>query len=120
VDAVTIACPECGEVSHRIQDVGNPWLDAGIVPFSTIMGYNSDRETWKTWFPANFITESFPGQFRNWFYSLLAMSTVLEDTAPFETVLGYASLRDQQGREMHKSWGNAIPSMMQRTEQARM
>jgi len=108
VDAVTIACPECGEVAHRIQDVGNPWLDAGIVPFST-MGYNSDRETWKTWFPANFITESFPGQFRNWFYSLLAMSTVLEDTAPFETVLGYALVRDQQGREMHKSWGNAIP-----------
>jgi len=109
VDAVTIACPECGEVAHRIQDVGNPWLDAGIVPFSTITGYNSDRETWKTWFPANFITESFPGQFRNWFYSLLAMSTVLEDAAPFETVLGYALLRDQQGREMHKSWGNAIP-----------
>ncbi len=109
VDEVTIACPECGEVAHRIQDVGNPWLDAGIVPFSTIMGYTSDREAWKTWFPANFITESFPGQFRNWFYSLLAMSTVLEDTAPFETVLGYALLRDQQGREMHKSWGNAIP-----------
>ena len=51
----------------RIGDVGNPWLDAGIVPYST-MGYNKDRAEWEKWFPADFITESFPGQFRNWFY----------------------------------------------------
>jgi isoleucyl-tRNA synthetase len=108
VDEVTIACPECGETAHRIADVGNPWLDAGIVPFST-MGYRTDPAWWREWFPADFITESFPGQFRNWFYSLLAMSTVLENTAPMKHVLGFALVRDESGREMHKSWGNLIP-----------
>ena len=57
----------------RIKDVGNPWLDAGIVPFSTLR-YTTDRDYWRQWFPADFITESFPGQFRNWFYSLIAQS----------------------------------------------
>jgi isoleucyl-tRNA synthetase len=108
IDAVELPCPECGEVAHRISDVGNPWLDAGIVPYSTL-DYTSNRQYWHQWFPAQFITESFPGQFRNWFYSMLAMSTVLENTEPFQTVLGYALLRDERGREMHKSWGNTIP-----------
>jgi isoleucyl-tRNA synthetase len=94
-------------VSHRIPDVGNPWLDAGIVPYSTFH-YRTDEDYWRDWFPADFITESFPGQFRNWFYSMLAMSTVLQNTAPFKTVLGYAIAKDQHGREMHKSWGNLI------------
>jgi isoleucyl-tRNA synthetase len=107
IDAVKLACPQCGAPASRIPDVGNPWLDAGIVPFSTLP-YRQDRATWEQWFPADFITESFPGQFRNWFYSLLTMSTVLEDREPFRVVLGYALLRDEQGREMHKSWGNAI------------
>jgi isoleucyl-tRNA synthetase len=108
VDEIEIVCRECGEVARRIPDVGNVWLDAGIVPFST-MRYTSDPAYWREWFPADFITESFPGQFRNWFYSMLAMSTVLVDSNPFQTVLGYALLRDQYGREMHKSWGNTIP-----------
>ena len=108
VDEVKIACPECGQTAERILDVGNPWLDAGIVPFSTL-SYRTDPEWWREWFPADFITESFPGQFRNWFYSLLAMSTVLENTAPMKTVLGFALVRDETGREMHKSWGNLIP-----------
>jgi isoleucyl-tRNA synthetase len=108
VDEVKIACPECGQVAERIADVGNPWLDAGIVPFSTL-GYRTDPDWWRQWFPADFITESFPGQFRNWFYSLLAMGTVLENAAPMETVLGFALVRDESGREMHKSWGNLIP-----------
>ena len=108
IDQVKIACPECGQTSERVADVGNPWLDAGIVPFST-MGYRTDRDEWRKWFPADFITESFPGQFRNWFYSLLAMGTVLENTAAMRTVLGFALVRDEDGREMHKSWGNLIP-----------
>ncbi|HZU13179.1 MAG TPA: isoleucine--tRNA ligase [Chloroflexota bacterium] len=108
IDDVTIRCGQCDKVAERIPDVGNVWLDAGIVPYST-MGYFDDRSYWQDWFPAQFITESFPGQFRNWFYSMLAMSTVLENAAPFETVLGYALMRDQDGREMHKSWGNLIP-----------
>lgn len=108
IDEVKIACPECGQVAERILDVGNPWLDAGIVPFSTL-GYRTDPGEWRKWFPADFITESFPGQFRNWFYSLLAMGTVLEDAASMNTVLGFALVRDETGREMHKSWGNLIP-----------
>jgi isoleucyl-tRNA synthetase len=107
VDAIKIACPGCGNAISRIPDVGNPWLDAGIVPYSTLH-YRSDPEYWKTWFPADFITESFPGQYRNWFYSLLVMSTVLENEPPFLTVLGHGTVRDERGEAMHKSLGNAI------------
>ena len=57
-------------------------------------------------FPADFITESFPGQFRNWFYAILAMSTMMEDRAPFKVLLGHALVRDQTGAEMHKTAGN--------------
>ena len=107
VDEVQIACPSCGEPVSRIADVGNPWLDAGIVPFSTIH-YREDPDYWAKWFPADFVTESFPGQFRNWFYSMLAMSTVLKRTEPFRALFGYATLFGEDGRPMHKSWGNAI------------
>ncbi|MCL4544802.1 MAG: isoleucine--tRNA ligase [Chloroflexi bacterium] len=107
IDAVRIRCPECGATVQRVPDVGNPWLDAGIVPFSTL-DYRTRRDYWEEWFPADFITESFPGQYRNWFYSLLTMATVLEDRPPFLTVLGHGQVRDEHGREMHKSWGNSI------------
>lgn len=107
IDAVKIACSKCGHHVSRIPDVGNPWLDAGIVAFSTL-GYRQNPDYWREWYPADFITESFPGQFRNWFYSLLAQSTALVNEPPFKTVLGYGLLRDETGREMHKSWGNAI------------
>jgi isoleucyl-tRNA synthetase len=107
VDKVKIACPGCGAPVERIPDVGNPWLDAGIVPFSTLH-YREDPAHWTEWFPADFITESFPGQFRNWFYSMLAMSTVLRREPPFRTIFGYATLFGEDGRPMHKSWGNAI------------
>lgn len=99
IDQIKIKCTKCAAIALRIPDVGNPWLDAGIVPFSTMS---------EDWFPADFITESFPGQFKNWFYSLLAMGTALKQTNPFKTVLGFASVRDEKGEEMHKSKGNAI------------
>jgi isoleucyl-tRNA synthetase len=107
VDAVKIVCSKCGTVVSRIKDVGNPWLDAGIVPYSTL-DYRHNRDYWREWFPADFITESFPGQFRNWFYSMLVMSAALENTEPFKTVLGFATLLDEKGEEMHKSKGNSI------------
>lgn len=108
VDRVKIRNPKTGNLMSRIPDVGNPWLDAGIVAFST-MKYNTDRAYWEKWYPADFITESFPGQFRNWFYSLLAMSTMMANgKEPFKTLLGFATMRDQTGREMHKSEGNSI------------
>jgi isoleucyl-tRNA synthetase len=107
IDAVKIECRKCGGKASRIGDVGNPWLDAGIVTYSTL-GYRKNRDYWGKWFPADFITESFPGQFRNWFYSLLTMSTVLENREPFKAVLGYQLMRDERGDEMHKSKGNSI------------
>ena len=107
VDQVEIVCDDCGETMQRIDDVGNPWLDAGIVAYSTLH-YLTDRNYWEKWFPADFITESFPGQFRNWFYSLLAMSTAISGEPPFQTVLGHGMVLDEHGEEMHKSAGNAI------------
>jgi isoleucyl-tRNA synthetase len=108
VDEVLVACERCGAPARRVPDVGNPWLDAGIVAFSTLR-YREDREHWRKWFPADLVLESFPGQFRNWFYALLAMSTALEGRAPFKTLLGYATAKDERGDDMHKSKGNSIP-----------
>jgi isoleucyl-tRNA synthetase len=108
VDQVKIRNPKTGNLMSRIPDVGNPWLDAGIVPFST-MKYNTDREYWKKWFPADFVTEAFPGQFRNWFYAMLAMSTMMVHQSPFKTLLGHGLVRDEHGEEMHKAKGNSIP-----------
>jgi len=115
IDEVKIKCERCGGLASRIADVGNPWLDAGIVPFSTITKdnqgkplYLADQKNFEDWYPADFITESFPGQFKNWFYSLLAMSTVLEGREPFKTVLGFATLFGENGQPMHKSSGNMI------------
>ncbi len=107
VDAIRIKCEKCGRLVKRIPDVGNPWLDAGIVPYSTVK-YSTDHEYWQSWIPADLVLECFPGQFRNWFYALLAMSTMMEGIAPFKTLLGHALVRDEQGQEMHKSTGNAI------------
>jgi isoleucyl-tRNA synthetase len=108
IDKVKIRNPQTGNLMSRIPDVGNPWLDAGIVAFST-MKYNVDRKYWAQWYPADFITESFPGQFRNWFYALLAMSTMMSDgQPPFKTLLGHGNVRDQLGHEMHKTAGNSI------------
>ena len=107
IDSVKIACGSCGAKVDRILDVGNPWLDAGIVSFSTLQ-YRDDKDYWKKWFPADWISESFPGQYRNWFYSLLVMSTVLADSEPCKNIFSYALMRDENGEEMHKSKGNAI------------
>ena len=107
IDAVKIRCEKCGGSAKRIEDVGNPWLDAGIVPFST-MRYSTDRPYWEKWFPADLVLESFPGQFRNWFYSMLAMSAMIDGRAPFKALLGHALVRDARGEEMHKSKGNSI------------
>ena len=114
IDAVKVTNPATGNLMSRVEDVGNPWLDAGITPFST-MGYGWDRAYWEQWFPADLVTECFPGQFRNWFYSLLALSTMMrhdqetpEQKAPFRTLFGYRLVMDEDGQPMHKSDGTAI------------
>ncbi len=115
IDEVKIKCQKCGKILSRLNDVGNPWLDAGIVAYSTISEdnhsqplYLKNKEEWRNWFPVDLITESFPGQFKNWFYAQIAMSTVMENEPPFKRILGYGTQLGEDGRPMHKSWGNAI------------
>ncbi|MBA3655033.1 MAG: isoleucine--tRNA ligase [Actinobacteria bacterium] len=128
IDRVDIRCPQCGEVVRRITEVGDVWLDAGIVPFSTLgwespayidEGYATgaargltradlpDHAYWENWFPAEWVSEM-REQIRLWFYSQLFMSVALTGRAPYRTVLGYEKMLDESGREMHGSWGNMI------------
>ena len=107
IDAVKLQCEACGGHMTRVADVGNPWLDAGIVSFSTLR-YRQDPEYWEKWYPADWISESFPGQFRNWFYSMLVMGAIIDKSPSFMSNFGYATLWAEDGRPMHKSWGNSI------------
>jgi isoleucyl-tRNA synthetase len=128
IDEVPITCESCGEEVRRIPEVGDVWLDAGIVPFSTLgwqnpelipEGYATgaakgltkadlpDHAYWEEWFPADWVSEM-REQIRLWFYSQLFMSVVLTGQAPFRKVLGYEKMLDETGREMHSSWGNTI------------
>jgi isoleucyl-tRNA synthetase len=128
VDNVPIRCEACGEEVRRVPEVGDVWLDAGIVPFSTLgwqnpewipEGYGTgaakgltradlpDHAYWEKWFPAQWVTEM-REQIRLWFYSLLFMSVVLDGRAPFQQVLGHEDVRDEHGHEMHGSRGNTI------------
>ncbi len=130
IDRVPISCAECGRPVERIKEVGDVWLDAGIVPFSTLgwrnpewvpQGYATgaakgltttdlpDHAYWEKWFPADWVSEM-REQIRLWFYSQLFMSVVLTGQAPFRRVLGYEKMLDENGREMHASWGNTIPA----------
>jgi isoleucyl-tRNA synthetase len=128
IDDVPISCEQCGEEVRRIPEVGDVWLDAGIVPFSTLGWQNPERVPegfatgaangltradlpdhayWEKWFPAHWVSEM-REQIRLWFYSQLFMSVVLVGRAPFREVLGYEKMLDENGREMHGSWGNMI------------
>ena len=106
IDDVIIRCEGCQAPVRRIDAVGDAWLDAGIVPFSTL-GYLEGSEEFQRWYPADFITEM-REQIRLWFYSMLFMSVTLEDRSPYQSVFVYEKLNDETGRAMHKSWGNAI------------
>ncbi|MBI2148147.1 isoleucine--tRNA ligase [Candidatus Woesearchaeota archaeon] len=105
IDKIKIKC-KCGEEIERINDVGDCWLDAGIVPFSTLK-YFEDKTYWKKWFPVELEIEM-RAQVRLWFYAQLFMSVVLEGRAPYKRILAYEEVRDEKGEPMHKSKGNAI------------
>jgi isoleucyl-tRNA synthetase len=107
IDEIKIKCKICGKEVSRIPDVGDAWLDAGIVPFSTL-NYLNKRENWKKWYPADFISENLPGQYRGWFNALFWAAVTLTGKAPFRSIFGYETLKDQKGEEMHKSKGNTI------------
>ncbi|MHA2245816.1 MAG: isoleucine--tRNA ligase [Candidatus Hodarchaeales archaeon] len=106
IDTVKIRCTYCGNLVERVSEVGDCWLDAGIVPFSTL-NYHTNLEYWQKWFPADLVVEMIE-QVRLWFYSQLFMSVTLEGCTPFKTVVVYEEVRNEDGSPMHKSSGNAI------------
>ncbi len=106
IDEVRIHCAQCGAEARRILDVGDCWLDAGIVGFSTLK-YFEDRSYWEKWFPAELVLEM-REQVRLWFYAMMFTSVTLEDRAPYRTVFSYEKVYDEKGKPMHKSSGNAI------------
>jgi isoleucyl-tRNA synthetase len=128
IDRVTVRCEACGAPVERVKEVGDVWLDAGIVPFSTLGWQNPvrvpgglgtgaaagltvadlpDHAYWEQWFPADLVSEM-REQVRLWFYSQLFMSVVLTGRAPFRRVLTYEKMLDEHGQEMHGSHGNMI------------
>src|SRR3954468_16685499 len=127
IDEVPITC-DCGAEVRRVTEVGDAWLDAGIVPFSTLGWQNTewkehgyangaatgltgadlpDHAYWEKWYPASWVSEM-REQIRLWFYSQCFMSVTLTGRSPYKSVLTYEKLLDEHGREMHRSWGNAI------------
>jgi isoleucyl-tRNA synthetase len=131
VDGVVIGCERCGGEALRVPEVGDVWLDAGIVPFATLGWQNPDwieggyatgasrglsgadlpdHAYWEQWFPADWVVEM-REQIRLWFYSLLFMAVVLDGRAPFKKVLGHEDVRDEHGHEMHGSKGNTIEAL---------
>jgi isoleucyl-tRNA synthetase len=107
IDNVKIRCPQCGGTAERVPEVGDCWLDAGIVPFSTLGYLDEDNSYWRKWFPADFVCEM-REQIRLWFYAMMFMSVTLTGKSPYRAALVYEKVHDEQGRPMHKSWGNAI------------
>jgi isoleucyl-tRNA synthetase len=128
IDAVQIQCERCGATVSRIEEVGDAWLDAGIVHFSTLgwqnptwieHGYATgasaglsgadlpDHAYWEKWFPADWVSEM-REQIRLWFYSQCFMSVALTGRSPYQRVLTYEKVYDEHGKPMHKSTGNAI------------
>ena len=108
IDEIKLKCKKCGKEMERVKDVGDAWLDAGIVSLSTIGPYLTNKKEWEKWFPADMISENMPGQFRGWFNALFWASVTITGKAPFKSLFGYETLKDEKGEEMHKSKGNAI------------
>ncbi|MHA2249400.1 MAG: isoleucine--tRNA ligase [Candidatus Kariarchaeaceae archaeon] len=106
VDEVQVTCETCNEPVSRVLDVGDCWLDAGVMPFSTVE-YFTDKEYWNKWFPADFVCEM-REQVRLWFYSTMFMGVTLEGRSPYQSLASYEKVHDKDGKEMHKSWGNAV------------
>ena len=109
VDDLEINCPNCHQKVKRVLAVGDCWLDAGIVPFSTLNYLENHKKNsyWDSWFPADFVVEM-REQIRLWFYSQLFMSVTLTGKAPYKNVMAHEKVFDEKGKPMHKSKGNAL------------
>ena len=107
IDAVTIKCPECGKQMHRTKEVIDCWFDSGSMPFAQLHYPFENQELFEETFPANFISEAVD-QTRGWFYSLLAISTLIFNKAPYKNVIVLGHVQDENGQKMSKSKGNAV------------
>ncbi len=110
IDAVTIKCPECGKEMHRVPEVIDCWFDSGSMPFAQWHYPFENKDIFEKRFPADFISEAVD-QTRGWFYSLIAISTLLFDEAPYKNVIVLGHVQDKDGRKMSKSKGNAVDPM---------
>ena len=107
IDAVTIRCPKCGKEMHRVPEVIDCWFDSGSMPFAQHHYPFENKELFEQQFPADFISEAVD-QTRGWFYSLLAISTLLFNKAPYKNVIVLGHVQDENGQKMSKSKGNAV------------
>ena len=107
IDAVTIKCPKCGKEMHRVPEVIDCWFDSGSMPFAQHHYPFENQELFEKQFPADFISEAVD-QTRGWFYSLLAISTLIFNKAPYKNVIVLGHVQDENGQKMSKSKGNAV------------
>ena len=110
IDAVTIKCPECGKEMKRVTEVIDCWFDSGSMPFAQWHYPFENKEIFEERYPADFISEAVD-QTRGWFYSLLAISTLLFDSAAYKNVIVLGHVQDKDGKKMSKSKGNAVDPM---------
>ena len=107
IDSVTITCPECGKEMHRVPEVIDCWFDSGAMPFAQHHYPFENKDLFEQQFPADFISEAVD-QTRGWFYSLLAISTLIFNKAPYKNVIVMGHVQDENGQKMSKSKGNAV------------
>nr|WP_330393097.1 isoleucine--tRNA ligase [Anaerostipes sp. 992a] len=107
IDAVTIKCPHCGKEMHRVPEVIDCWFDSGSMPFAQHHYPFENKDLFEQQFPADFISEAVD-QTRGWFYSLLAISTLIFNKAPYKNVIVLGHVQDENGQKMSKSKGNAV------------
>ena len=110
IDKVTIKCPKCGGEMHRVPEVIDCWFDSGSMPFAQWHYPFENKEIFENRFPADFISEAVD-QTRGWFYSLIAISTILFHKSPYRNVIVLGLVQDKDGRKMSKSKGNAVDPM---------
>ena len=110
IDAVTIKCPKCGKTMKRVPEVIDCWFDSGSMPFAQHHYPFENKDKFEKQFPAQFISEAVD-QTRGWFYSLLAISTILFNKAPYQNVIVLGHVQDENGQKMSKSKGNAVDPM---------
>ena len=110
IDAITFPCPECGETMHRVPEVIDCWFDSGSMPFAQWHYPFENKEIFEKYFPADFISEAVD-QTRGWFYSLIAISTLLFNKSPYRNVIVLGHVQDENGQKMSKSKGNAVEPM---------